>query len=51
MIVCDTGPLFAVLNADDKHHEASMRLLDAYDHRHFRAVRPAHCIAFELLPS
>jgi uncharacterized protein len=21
------------------------------DHRHFRAVRPAHCAAFELLPS
>ena len=20
------------------------------DHRHFRAVRPAHCAAFELLP-
>jgi hypothetical protein len=20
------------------------------DHRHFRAVRPAHCEAFELLP-
>jgi predicted nucleic acid-binding protein len=21
------------------------------DHRHFRAVRPAHCAAFELLPA
>lgn len=21
------------------------------DHRHFRAVRPAHCVAFELLPA
>jgi hypothetical protein len=21
------------------------------DHRHFRAVRPAHCDAFELLPT
>jgi predicted nucleic acid-binding protein len=21
------------------------------DHRHFRAVRPAHCAAFELLPT
>jgi predicted nucleic acid-binding protein len=21
------------------------------DHRHFRAVRPAHCDAFELLPA
>jgi predicted nucleic acid-binding protein len=31
MIICDTGPLFAVLNADDKHHKAAMLLLDATD--------------------
>ena len=27
MIICDTGPLVAALNADDKHHESCRRLL------------------------
>jgi predicted nucleic acid-binding protein len=31
VIICDTGPLFAVLSADDKHHDAAMSLLDVYD--------------------
>ena len=29
MIVCDTGPLVAVLNADDKHHDACRSLLES----------------------
>lgn len=29
MIVCDTGPLVAVLNADDKHHVACRSLLES----------------------
>ncbi|GAB3243135.1 type II toxin-antitoxin system VapC family toxin [Kineosporia babensis] len=28
MIVCDTGPLVALLNADDAHHEACVNLLE-----------------------
>jgi hypothetical protein len=136
VIICDTGPLVAVLNAEDKHHDACAHLLEyepgplvvpapiltevcylaatrlgpaveaafldslangelhleattpgdlvrmaelvriyadfplgaadasviaiaerlgatrvaTIDHRHFRAVRPNHCPAFELLP-
>jgi predicted nucleic acid-binding protein len=29
VIVCDTGPLVAVLNADDKHHDACRSLLES----------------------
>jgi len=29
VIVCDTGPLVAVLNADDKHHVACRSLLES----------------------
>lgn len=29
MIVCDTGPLVAVLNTDDKHHDACRSLLES----------------------
>jgi predicted nucleic acid-binding protein len=28
VIICDTGPLVAVLNVDDKHHELCRRLLE-----------------------
>jgi uncharacterized protein len=137
VIICDTGPLVAVLNSEDKHHDACRHLLEnergplvvpapvltevcylaatrlgaaveaafldalangeleleatttsdltrmaelvrtyadfplgaadasviavaerlhatriaTIDHRHFRAVRPAHCSAFEILPT
>ena len=29
MIVCDTGPLVAAMNADDKHHDACRSLLES----------------------
>jgi predicted nucleic acid-binding protein len=83
MLIADTGPLVAMLNAKDRHHEACTALFRRFrgpivvpapivtevayflqiepgpavarvatiDHRHFRAVRPAHCAAFELLPA
>lgn len=30
-LVCDTGPLLAVLNDRDKHHAASVALFDGFD--------------------
>lgn len=30
MIICDTGPLVAVLNANDKDHQRCTELLEAY---------------------
>jgi predicted nucleic acid-binding protein len=30
VIICDTGPLVAVLNADDKHHAACRALLECW---------------------
>lgn len=30
--------------------QLGVRRIATLDHRHFRAVRPAHCAAFELLP-
>jgi hypothetical protein len=45
MLIADTGPLVAMLNVKDRTHVATI------DHRPFRAVRPAHCDAFELLPA
>jgi predicted nucleic acid-binding protein len=78
VIVCDTGPLVAVLTTtvDDLSRMADLvrtyadfplgavnasviavaeglgcARIATIDHRHFRAVRPSHCAAFELLPS
>ena len=33
VLVCDTGPLVAVLNQDDKHHDRCVALLDGFDGR------------------
>jgi predicted nucleic acid-binding protein len=67
VIVCDTGPLVALLNKADTYADFPLGAADAsvvavaerlggtriatLDHRHFRALRPAHCSAFELLPA
>jgi uncharacterized protein len=32
-LVCDTGPLLAVLNSRDKHHAAAVALFDGFDGR------------------
>lgn len=47
MLIADTGPLVAMLNAKERLGATHVATID---HRHFRAVRPAHCSAFELLP-
>jgi hypothetical protein len=49
LAVVDSGPLYATLDRDDDDHAASIQVI-TLDHHHFRAVRPKHCAALELLP-
>jgi hypothetical protein len=46
VIICDTGA--SVVAVAERLKATRVATLD---HRHFRAVRPAHCDAFELLPA
>ena len=46
-VICDTGGVYAMHDADDAHHAE----VKSIDQRHFRAIVPRHLSRFVLLPA
>jgi predicted nucleic acid-binding protein len=62
-VLVDTGPFYALADAEDRYHEAvanfvvmamterlKIQTVLTFDHRAFRLFRPTHCKALRLVP-